>query len=98
MYLMDRERGSGKTTKLIHTSEVTGYPIVVRNRGSVNIINERAAQMDCIIPKCISVDELRNMPHKPERILIDEGVTIINDALQEYLQSDVVAITFTSND
>lgn len=98
MYLMDRERGSGKTTKLIHTSEVTGYPIVVRARGAVNTINERAAQMDCIIPKCISVDELRNMPHKPERILIDEGVTIINDALQEYLQSDVVAITFTSND
>lgn len=98
MYLMDRERGSGKTTKLIHTSEVTGYPIVVRNRYMANIINERAVQMDCIIPNCISVDELRNMSHKPKQILIDEGATIINDALQEYLQSDVVAITFTSND
>lgn len=54
--------------------------------------------MDCIIPECISVDEFRNMRHKPEQILIDEGVTIINDALQEYLQSNVVAITFTSND
>lgn len=98
MHLMNRERGSGKTTKLIYTSEVTGYPIVVRDRRMVNIINEQAVQMDCIIPNCISVDEFRNMPHKPERILIDEGVTIINDALQEYLQSDVVAITFTSND
>lgn len=98
MHLMNRERGSGKTTKLIYTSEVTGYPIVVRDRRMVDIINEQAAQMGCIIPKCISVDELRNMRHKPEQILIDEGVTIINDALQEYLQSDVVAITFTSND
>ena len=89
------ERGNGKTTILIHTAYVTGYPIVVFN-------NERAEQV-LIQAKRIGLDDIavftikewnRSRAHAIP-VLIDESKEIIETALVNLLHTEVKAVTFT---
>lgn len=100
MRLIDGERGSGKTTKLIYTSEMTGYPIVTQNSRSVDYIQKQAQELNAKIPKPMTVREFLSMKGiRLEKILLDEGFSIIKDALKSYFGGiDVATVTFTSND
>lgn len=95
MKLIDKKRGSGKTTSLIYTSEITGYPIVTQNCRSVKQILEQTQKFGVKIPKPMTVAEMRGM--RFDKILIDEGLSIIEDALRAYFGGiEVAAVTFTS--
>lgn len=100
MKLIDRERGSGKTTKLIYTSEMTGYPIVTKNAHSVDYIQKQAQELGAKIPKPMTVKEILSIRGiRFEKILLDEGFSIIEDALKSYFGGiEVATVTFTSND
>lgn len=99
MRLIDRERGSGKTTKLIYTSEMTGYPIVAQNEKSASNILLQAKEMGAKIPKPLTVRELLNSRGiRFDKVLIDEGLSVIEDALKAYFGGvEVATVTFTSN-
>lgn len=98
--LLNKPRNSGKTTELIHASEVTGYPIITNNKTQAAYIFDSAQKMGCNIEKPMTVSELlsTNKPFNYENVLIDEGLDIISKALDCYLRSHVVAVTLTLND
>lgn len=99
MKLMIMDRGMGKTTKLIHTSEVTGYPIVASTWAIAENIKHQAKEFNCKIPEPITVqDVLQGKLHERyehENVLIDEVCLngLLKDALNVYLGCNVVACT-----
>jgi len=95
--LIDKPRGTGKTSELIYASEITGYPIVVNNINQVIYISQMAKEMNCKIPEPIIETELLDKNcHVADKVLIDEGTDIISKALDSYFNVHVVAVTFTS--
>lgn len=51
MNLINKPRGSGKTTQLIFTSVTVGYPIVCHNIAMVEQIKYMADKLGCDIPE-----------------------------------------------
>lgn len=92
-----KNRGTGKTTQLIYTSATTGYPIIVDTKGRADFIDFKAKELNCQIPKPMSVAEWfrTNSANKYNNILIDEICTgnILDSALKEYFGANVVAST-----
>ena len=98
MRLLIKDRGKGKTTGLIHTSEATGYPIVVSTHIEAIRIFETAKKIDCHIPMPITVRELHNYPKNLTNVLIDEVTTILEETLKEYLNVDnIICATMSDN-
>ena len=54
MKIINRPRGTGKTTQLIYLSECTGVPIVSHNPDFVKTLAEK---MGCKIPEPINIDK-----------------------------------------
>lgn len=95
MKFINRARANGKTIMLVHTSYVTGYPIVVySNRMKENVLKV-ADELNCNV-EVFTAAEFRFMrPKLHNKILLDEGDSIINSALTEYFECDVIATTMT---
>lgn len=99
MKLMIMDRGMGKTTKLIHVSEVTGYPIVVSTHASVENIKHQAKKLNCKIPEPIVVTDIPLGKLRGQRgyenVLVDEVCLngLLKNALNSYLGCNVVACT-----
>lgn len=92
------KRRNGKTTMLIHTAYVTGYPIIVSTTVRASCIKEQAVKMGFENIEVYSLGEWRNIfdnSLKTEKVLIDEAEDIINFALRELLQAEVVAASFS---
>lgn len=100
MKLIIKDRGMGKTTQLIYTSETTGYPIATMSTASIAHIKEMAIEMGCDIPEPITYNDLINRVHRGNKlydnILIDDADFIIQKALSAYLNSDVKGVTLTN--
>lgn len=101
MKLLIKERGTGKTTGLIYTSESTGYPIVVHDKNSVSCVKKQANEMGCIIPDPIVLNDLLGSDVsgfiKPNCVLVDEVGFILEDALTEYLGVKIACATMTDD-
>lgn len=101
MRLLIKDRASGKTTGLIYTSETTGYPIVTLNERMAGYIEGMAREMGCIIPDPISLGDfignLSRGKRKPDHVLFDEVESVLGDALNAHLGTDVVAATMTDS-
>ena len=99
MKLIIKDRGMGKTTQLIHTSEITGYPIVASTEAIVNDIKKQAERIGCKIPEPMTVQELLQEKGTGRReydnILVDEICIggVLKDALNQYFGRNVVACT-----
>ena len=99
MKLIIKDRGMGKTTQLIHTSEITGYPIVASTEAIVNEIKKQAERIGCKIPEPMTVQELLHGKargrHGYENILVDEVCIggVLQKALNQYFGRNVVACT-----
>lgn len=99
MKLMIMDRGMGKTTKLIHTSEVTGYPIVASTHAGAENIKHQAKELNCKIPEPIVVTNISRGKlcghYGHDNVLIDEVCLngLLKDALNSYLGCNVVACT-----
>lgn len=99
MRLLIKDRGAGKTTQLILTSEATGYPIITHNEAAAQNIIRMAKIMGVHIPEPISISKIEHnglRGFRLERVLIDEGYDIIEKALKEYIGcQNIVAITLS---
>lgn len=96
MNILIKDRGKGKTTGLIYTSEATGYPIVTLTHDGVDYIKQQAHELECTIPEPITVQDLRNKrENRYESVLVDDVDCILGDALKEYLGCEVECGTMT---
>lgn len=101
MVLLIKDRGNGKTTGLIYTSEATQYPIVTFNRVSIGYIKNIAKDMGCLIPEPLCLEDFKGNSARrrrlPDNVLLDEAGVILEDALKAYLGTNIVAATMTDS-
>lgn len=101
MKVIKRPRGSGKTTQLIYTSEITGYPIVVFDTTRAENLKKMAEKMNCNIPEPIIFHNFKHQiigKHR-DKILIDDLDNMLEHILTEYFQISIAAVTIsTDND
>ena len=99
MKLINKPRGTGKTTQLIYASAITGFRIITPNAAMAKFIAKQAKDMGLSIPTPLSDIEYRNREkfgHNHEPILIDEvQMEILTEALESYFDTPVVAATMT---
>lgn len=98
MKLVNKSRGTGKTTQLIYASAITGFRIIAPNYVMASCIEKMAKDMGLKIPKPMSDIEYRNSKldgdHTP--ILIDELQNeILGEVLELYFNAPVAAATMT---
>lgn len=88
-------RRSGKTTLLIHSSFVTGAPIVVYDsaRKSSVIAQAKEQDLDITVYTLREWLENRSLSRCVTGLLIDEADLIIENALECYLGTKVLAYT-----
>lgn len=97
MKLLIKDKGSGKTTGLIYTSEATNYPIVTNDNISKHYIIDMAKQMGCEIPEPLTVENLRCADiYRGHNILFDNIESILERAINSYLNANVVCATMTN--
>lgn len=87
MFIDLDNRGTGKTTSLIHDSYFTGLPIVVTTGQRKQYILEQAKNMGVEV-KCYTVSEIRESCNYKE-VLVDE----LEDVLDFCLGTRVVKAT-----
>ena len=92
MKIISGKRRIGKTSELIITSKMTGYPIVTSNISSAENIKNMAKDMNCEIPEPITILQFNNreFKHLINRVLIDNLEFILEEALTSYLGVEVV--------
>lgn len=99
MNIINKSRGTGKTTQLIYASAITGFRIIAPDYAMASCIEKMAKDMGIKILPPMSDIEYRNRKelrddHTP--ILIDEVQNdILNEALELYFDAPVVAATMT---
>lgn len=99
MRIINKSRGTGKTTQIIYASAVTGFRIITPNHAMAKHIEEMAKNIGLKIPQPMSHVEYRNgrgFQHNHEPILIDDLQNqILDEALELYFNAPVVAATMT---
>lgn len=94
--LIIKDRATGKTTQLLYTSATTQYPIIVKNHSQIKLLLNKANDLDLIIPVPMTVEECKNKRGMNyDHVLIDEGYNLIDEALDAYMGTHVVAVTLT---
>lgn len=96
MRIINKPRGSGKTTMLLNTASVIGRPIIVSTKQRKEHITGMAKHLNLKNVYCYTVDEFRRLPRiQPIIVLIDDLDDILQEALQNYLGADEVIATIT---
>lgn len=96
MRILNQDRCTGKTTMLIHTSYVTGYPIIVSCVPMKRYIIDKAESMGLNIPTPIVYTDKDNLNKFPaDKILVDELGLMLDGILSEYFHKPVEAATMT---
>lgn len=97
MKIINKDRGSGKTTELIHASEVTGFRIITSSMFQAEYVKKLAEKYGNNIPEPMSFGEYKaNKKHfHDDGILIDECKTILDGILDEYFGCHVYAGTMS---
>lgn len=97
MRLINRGRGTGKTTMMIHTAYVTGYPIIVTTHTRKDYVLQQAHEMNCDGINVYTVEEWNRLIHigKNNYALVDEVKELLEKALNDYLKTNVVAATLS---
>ena len=90
-------RQTGKTTLLIHSSFVTGAPIIVTDTAQKKFIlaQAKAQDLDIRVYTLREWSENRQLNRTYDGVFIDEAETVIEQALEYYLGTRVIAYTAT---
>lgn len=98
MRIINKPRGSGKTTMLLNTASVIDRPIIVSTKQRKEHIMDMAKHLNLKNVYCYTVDEFRRLRcvHGVQPIvLIDDLNDILQEVLQNYLGVDEVIATIT---
>lgn len=100
MRLINRSRQSGKTSMLIHTAYITGYPIIVTTLQRKDYVKKQAIDMGCNDIDVYTLEEWNGQVNNQHRdieknVLIDEVEDVLNNIINEYLNANVIAATLT---
>lgn len=102
MRLITKGRAAGKTAQMIYASEVTGIPIATYGIRGIENIKMMAETMGCNIPEPITYYDLtdgrRRGNERYENVLVDDVDNILRQALNSYLNCNVVGATMTPRD
>lgn len=79
MKIITGVRGSGKTTRLIQESAMTGKYILVATQEQVVSVAKTAQELDIKIPYPITIEDLKNPSRyiKTEGVLVDESMSLL---------------------
>jgi hypothetical protein len=72
VYLIRKDRGTGKTTELIRLSANRGIPIIAPTMMMANAIKKQAQELGVDIPEPTTINKIVNQGGKPGKYLIDE--------------------------
>ena len=99
MRIINRGRGTGKTTMLISTAYVTGKPIITSTMNNKNNLMSMAEKMGILTNiEVYTINEWLEyhrsyMPNN--EILVDNVELILGDVLSKFLNANVIAGTMT---
>lgn len=92
--LFRKRGGGGKTTALVYTSAITGYPIVVPTTINKRYVKDMARRTGVSIPEPIVMsDDTRG--RRIGGVLIDNAEEIIRAYAAEHFNAPVIAYTIT---
>lgn len=96
MRIINMPRRSGKTRMLIESAFVTGIPILVKDENKRKMVLELANGMGFGDVEVLTLQDITACGFFPRRkVLIDECEDLITNALQSYLDCEVVAATMS---
>ena len=98
MRFINRPRGSGKTTMLINSAYITGYPIIVPTLAHKNFIIEKSKDMNCNNIEVYTIKEweiIRKNKPVSDKVYVDDIESLLRQVLNEYLHAEVVAATLS---
>lgn len=99
MRMIIKDRGTGKTTQLLYTSETTGFRIITLSENQAKLLKNKADELGLSIPEPMSMD--RYMKYKTmlrdKGILIDEVKAVLDVVLDDYFGVHVYAGTMSNN-
>lgn len=93
-----KQRGTGKSTALVHASAVTGYRILTNNMHGVKYLQYIAEKSGFKIPTPMTMTEylLKHRGLGDEGILIDDIEVSLPDILSAFFETDVKAVTMST--
>ena len=96
MIVVNADRATGKTTKLMVMSELTRTPILVVTKERAKYLIQQANILGYNIPTPICVSELENRKlHWEDKILVDDAIDVLEAILSNYgYKIDVATINF----
>lgn len=95
MRIINRPRGTGKTTQLIHASEIIQCPIICGTELSKQYIKNRADELGCNIPEPINVTKTDKLDLENKQVLIDNAEYVLTLLLEQAYGCEVKAMTLT---
>ena len=92
-----KERGKGKSTGLLYTSEATGYRIICYTRKQCEYLKNMAKELNLKIPDPMDLKTYMDIKgHMIDSgILIDDLDACLDKILRDYFKIDVIAVTIT---
>ncbi len=95
MKILQLERGKGKTTALVYTSAMTGYPIIASSEAHIRNIINTANKLGVDIPNPINFYEYRSLhvPFHLDNVLIDDLEIMLPMILNDYFNTNVIGVT-----
>lgn len=91
MRFINGERATGKTTKLIYSSYVTGYPIITHTEASSRFLSNYAKSMGCIITVYSYDKWIKDRKYLfYDHAFIDDGMSLITEIVCEHLKTCIV--------
>lgn len=95
MKFINRARGNRKSMMLIHTAYATDIPIIVSTNNRRDNLLKLAIDLGCEGIDIYTVEERRRFKMSREDLLVDDSDSIIQEALNEYLNGNVIAASMT---
>lgn len=93
-------RCTGKTTKLVYTSHIMGYTILVATEKRKMFVEDTAKRMGLKIPTPITVTNIlhenRGSLENPPRLIIDDSEDVIRQLIQETVGGTVEVISLNT--
>jgi len=93
MYIINKERGKGKTCELIRDSAKLNIPIICMNRQNAICIKQKSIEMGLDILHPIAINDFYSTKWQYPKVLIDEMPTVLN----KLLNVEVVGCSMTGN-